>query len=477
MPSSRGELVHEAGSPPRFFPAARPPPPPSEPLSTVVQVTSALRSPEKQDKRRSVAWLQPVIDWAVDYPQDDCDCNPKANETLDSISDMDSDAECADALHAADAMAAVMDSLAAIGMDPTDMGLVTGEAIPSTLCNSTFHSTSPSLPFADSGACCASLHARVVEADLIEEQEVEDEIGASSNLPSQKFYHQSSREAHRTITPLQYNRSAYQDQQQGESIKTALISLLSPSSSRISTGETQIDAQNLSNVPTRPSRGSQIGRKTAVRDAGRNNSENISAGVQQIHGDSKTDAGRARSPTTSRPVTRTPRNVQPGRVYASPSSLAGLSPLEVAKKFSNTSVSSAGSTPSPSRTRAASPQHCPSSVSPMQLRRKKGISNSPSFDCTVSTMSSSSRHDPVSRSPRSPTPISHRQHGQQHTSELGCAKSTPILSLRHDAEFSTQFTSSPTSLSQRQKPPAASGLARPGAILNERTNSMEFESV
>lgn len=441
---------------------------------------SALRSPERQDKRRSVAWLQPVIDWAVDYPQNDCDCNPKANETLDSIPDMESDAECADALHAADAMAAVMDSLAAIGMDPTDMGLVTGEAISSTLSNSTFHSTSPSLPFADSEACCASLHARVVEADLIEEQEVEDEIGAPSNLPSQKSYHQSStfsREAHRTITPLQYNRSAYQDQQQGESIKTALISLLSPSSSRISTGETQFDAQELSNVPTPPSQGSQIGRKTAVWDSGRNNSENISAGVQKIHGDSKTDAGRARSPTSSRPVTRTPRNVQPGRVYASPSSLAGLSPLEVAKKFSNTSVSSAGSTPSPSGTRAASPQHRPSPVSPMQLRRKKGRSNSPSFDCTVSTMSSSSRHDPVSPSPHSPTPISHRQHGQQHTSELGCTKSTPILSLRHDAGFLTQFTSSPVSLLQRQKPPAASGLARPGAVLNERTNSMEFESV
>ena len=34
------------------------------------------------------------------------------------------DEECEDTLHAADAVAAVMDSLAAIGLDPTAMGLI-----------------------------------------------------------------------------------------------------------------------------------------------------------------------------------------------------------------------------------------------------------------------------------------------------------------------------------------------------------------
>jgi hypothetical protein len=460
----RSGFAHEQFLPPRFFPAARPPPPPSDPSSTAVQVISALRSPERQDKRRSVAWLQPVIDWAVDHPREISDCDPKAGEleNLQDIPDLESDAECAEALHAADAMAVVMDSLAAIGMDPSDMGLVTGEAISSSLINSSFHSMSPSLPFADSETFRTSLHrARAVEADLIEEQEVENEIGESfGEVTPQQLDHQSDLftcETHRTTTTIQYNRSAYQNQQQGESIKSALISLLSPSSSRIGPGNIQPEAHYLSNFLAFPERASNTGR-VAQRDA-----------------------DRARSPTTSRSVTRTPRTVPQGRVYASPSSLAKLSPLEVAKKFSNTSVSSAGSTPSPSGTRAASSLHrpSPSPVSPSQLRRTKGVMSSPLFDCTATTLTSSPRHDQASPSPRSRTPVSHRQYRQQHgqPSDVGSTKSTPMLSLRHDTGFLPHFSSSPISLLQRQKSPAVSALTRPPPILHEKTNSAEFELV
>lgn len=484
MPDSCSEVADEPFSPPRFFPAARPPPPPSEPsLNSTAQFGSALRSPEKQDKHHSVAWLQPVIDWAVDHPRNDrdCDLGPSDLEILDNI---ESDTECPAALHAADAMAAVMDSLAAVGLDPTDMGLLTGGAVSSKLSNSTFHSTSPSLAFADSGTFRANLHARAVAADRIEEAEVENEIGISVEYNIPQKPHQvdmSSCEGYSTTTEMQYNRSLSQTQKQGESIKTALISLLSPISTLINSGDTQPGAHcELSEDLISAGRCSQTERKTPRRDSGQEKCN--CAGMQDVNEEPKKSAApaRARSPTTSRPIARTPRTMQSDRVYASPSSLAGLSPLEVAKKLSSTaSVSSAGSTPSPSGIRAVSPPHRPSSVSPLQLHKTKGVSISPSLDLTASALTGSPHHDPVSPSPRGRILASHRrpwQHGDP--SSLGSTKSTPILSLRHDTGgFLSQFGSSPITPLQPLKPLLASALARPAPVLIERTNSMEFESV
>ncbi|KAF8510791.1 hypothetical protein JB92DRAFT_3144316 [Gautieria morchelliformis] len=481
--SSRAELTHDTFSPPRFFPAARPPPPPFDPSSEpAVQIVSALRSPRKQERRRSVAWLQPVIDWAVDHPQDnrECDLEARGLDDQESMPDMESDAEYAAALHSADAMAAVINSLAAIGQDPTDMGLVTGEAISSSLSNSGFHSTSPSLPFADAETFRSCLHARAVAADsdLIEEKEVEVEVGMFGYKTPEKSPQlgSSGGRGHQTSKELTCNRNSYQDQQHGESIKLALISLLS-SSSEANASEMvprRVYGKSPDN-PVSPAQVSQTERKTSRRDSGQEISQSTGRcdDIPGANRESKKGTGgvRARSPTNSRPGIRTPRSVQPDRVYASPSSLAGLSPIEIAKKLSGSTVTSASSTPSPSGHGPVSPSHRPTSVSSLQLCKDKGISDSPSFDCTASIRTSSPWHDPVSPSPSSPTSISSRQRWERDHSASG---PTAMLPLNHIAGVLPQLGSSP--ISPLQKPAAVSGLPPSAPILIEKTNSMEFET-
>ena len=479
MPSSRAEFPKGILTSPRYLPAARSPLSPSEPSSSLTQVASTLRSPERQDKRRSVTW-RPVIDWAVDHPGEDCGCNLEArnvDDSLEDIPDMESDAECTAALHSADAMAAVMDSLAAMGLDPTDMGLVTGEPISSSLSNSSFHATSPSLPFVDSETFRSKLHRRSNSADptdIIEEEEVENEIGVLSGcyITPQKSHRQdvSSCSRYGTATENQYNRSLYQDQQQGESIKTALMSLLSPSSSHPNTDETRPHREP-SDYPVTPAQATETDRMSSRRDSGREKFQLRNACIQDLNAESRKGTGRALSPTTSRPIARPLRALQGDRVYASPSSLAGLSPLEVAKKFSAPSVSSAGSTPSSSGHCASTPPQR-TTVSPPQMRKIKGLSTSPAFDCTASTLTSPSRREPVSPSPRSRTPLSaRRQQGEQ--SSIGSTRSATMLSLSPDAGLLPQFSSS--SISSR-KPAAFPALARAAPVLIERTNSMDFKS-
>jgi hypothetical protein len=396
-------------------------------------------------------------------------------DDVESMPDTGSDAECAAALHSADAMAAVMDSLGAIGLDPTDMGLTTGEAIPSSLSNSGIHSTSPFLPFADSETFRSCPQARAVaeQSDLIEEEEVEIEVGTFGyKTPEKSPQLDNSGRSYQTSKGLPRNRNLYQDQQQGESIKFALISMLSSSSADPGEMVPRGASGKLSDNPASPAQVSQTERKTSRRDSGRETSQSTGRcdDIPGANRESRKGTGgvRARSPTTSRPGIRTPRTLQPDRVYASPSSLAGLSPTEIAKKLSASTVTSTSSTPT-SRNGAVSPPRRPTSASSLHLCKDKGISNSSSFDCTTSTRTSSPWHEPVSPSPRSPTPISSRQRWEGDHSASGSTKS-----LHHTAGF-LQLSSSP--VSPLQKPPAVSGLLRPAPILIEKTNSMELSAV